>query len=77
MEQLLHGVVVYIDDISITGPTEVEHLRSLEEVLKRLAKAGLRAKKHKCHFMQPQVTFLGHMIDEKDPKQSQIYPKCA
>ena len=59
------GVVVYIDDILVTGSTEAEHLRSLEEVLKRLAKAGLRAKKHKCQFMKPQVVFLGHVIDDK------------
>ena len=67
MEQLLRGipgVVVYIDDILVTGQTEAEHLHALDEVLKRLANAGLRAKKHKCHFMQPKVTFLGHVIDE-------------
>ena len=42
MEQLLRGipgVVVYIDDILVTGPTESEHLHALEEVLKRLANA--------------------------------------
>lgn len=59
------GVVVYMGDILVTGPTEAEHLRSLEEVLKRLAKAGLRAKKHKCQFMKPQVVFLEHVVDEK------------
>ena len=59
------GVVVYIDDILVTGPTEAEHLRSLEEVLKHLAKAGLHAKKHKCQFMKPQVVFLGHVSDDK------------
>ena len=39
MERLLHGiagVVVYIDDILISNPTEEEHLQSVEEVLKRL-----------------------------------------
>ena len=68
MEQMLRdipGVVVYIDDILVTGPTGAEHLRSLGGVLKRLAKTGLRAKKHKCQFMQPQVVFLGHVIDDK------------
>jgi len=39
MEQMLRGVVVYMDDILLTGPTEAEHLRLLEEVLKRLAGA--------------------------------------
>ena len=32
------GVVVYLDDILVTGATETEHLQSLEEVLKRLDK---------------------------------------
>ncbi len=68
MEQMLRsipGVVVYMDDILITGETDAEHLNSLEEVLKRLTKAGLHAKKNKCHFMEPQVVFLGHVVDEK------------
>ena len=68
METLLQGipcVTVYIDDILITGETESDHLKFLEEVLKRLAKAGLRAKKHKCKFMAPSVTYLGHVIDAK------------
>ena len=60
--QGIHGVIVYIDDILISGPTEADHLSSLEEVLKHLARAGLHAKKHKCHFMQSHVTFLGHVI---------------
>ena len=66
MESLLQGiahVTVYIDDILITGETESDHLQSLEEVLKRLVKAGLRVKKHKCKFMAPSVAYLGHVID--------------
>ena len=41
MESLLGnipGVVVYIDDILITGKADEEHLATLEEVLKRLQK---------------------------------------
>ena len=67
MEQLLQGipgVTVYIDDILITGETDGEHLKSLEEVLRRLAKADLRAKKPKCKFLEPSVSYLGHQIDE-------------
>ncbi len=68
MENLLQGipgVAVYIDDILVTGATEEEHLRALEEVLKRLARSGLRAKKAKCKFVaraQP-VDYLGNVID--------------
>ena len=44
MLQEIDGVIIYLDDILITGPTEMDHLKSLEEVLKRLDKAGLRVK---------------------------------
>ena len=57
------GVVVYLDDILVTGATETEHLQSLEEVLKRLERSGLRAKKSKCLFMASSVSYLGHKID--------------
>ncbi|XP_064400007.1 uncharacterized protein K02A2.6-like [Halichondria panicea] len=46
--QGLPHVVVYIDDILVTGSTEEEHLRTLEEVLDRLEKAGARLKREKC-----------------------------
>ena len=66
MDNLLQGilgVVTYLDDILITGATEEEHLKSIEEVLRLLIKAGLRVKKHKCSFMVPRVSYLGDNID--------------
>ncbi len=66
MENLLQGldgVIVFIDDILITGSTEAEHLQRLGEVLRRLEQAGLRVKKGKCQFLAPAVTYLGHRID--------------
>ena len=66
MENLLQGlphVVVYIDDILVTGDSNESHLANLREVLIRLEDAGLRLKKNKCVFMAPSVTYLGHKID--------------
>lgn len=66
MENLLQGipgVVVYIDDIGITGETDEAHLKALDEVLNRLEKAGLRLQRAKCHFMQLSIIFLGHKVD--------------
>ena len=61
--QGIPGVVTNLDEILITWTNEEEHLKSLEEVLERLAKAGLKVKKHKCIFMVPRVSYLGHSID--------------
>ena len=41
IESLLQGIkgaVVYLDDILISGSTEAEHLKTLDEVLKRQVK---------------------------------------
>ena len=68
MESLLQGipgVVVYIDDILITGATEQEHLQALEEMLSRLEKAGLCTRKCKCRFMVPSVDYLGYRINKE------------
>ena len=48
MESLLKGipgVVVYLDNILVMGPSEEKHLTSLKQVLARLQEAGLRLNK--------------------------------
>ena len=68
MENLLKDipkVEVYLDDILITGETESEHLATLEEVLQRLAAAGLHLKREKCTFLASSVTYLGFRIDSQ------------
>ncbi len=54
------GVVVYLDDILVTGEDD---LKTLEEVFKRLSEANLRVKKEKCLFLASSVVFLSHKID--------------
>ena len=61
--QGIPGVAVYIDDILITGRNDDVHLKSLEEVLRRLERVGLRVKRQKCIFMSLSVSYLGYVIN--------------
>ena len=67
MDKILQGiprVVVYIDDILITGSTEREHLATLGQVLTLLEQYGIRLKRSKCRFLAPEVDYLGYRIDK-------------
>ena len=66
MEGLLKdmsGVVVYLDDILITGKSQTEHMENLGKGLKRLRETGLRLQQDKCQFMKDSVVYLGYRID--------------
>ena len=68
MGNILQGipnVLIYIDDILVTGKSISEHLSNLEVVLKRLEAAGVKLKRDKCSFLLPSVEFLGHRISAK------------
>jgi hypothetical protein len=56
-------MICYLDDILITGRDTEEHMRNLEEVLKRLKVCNLKVKIEKCSFLQNRVAYLGHVID--------------
>ena len=56
-------VSVYSYDILVSGKTQQEHLAYLSKVLTRLELAGLCLKREKCLFCQPEVTYLGHIIN--------------
>ncbi len=60
--QDIPNVVVYLDDVLISGKTEEEHLITLELVLAKLQLAGLHLKREKCVFFQESVEYLGHKI---------------
>ena len=71
MESLLAGipgVMVYLDDILVTGDTIDNHLATLNRVMAVLRKAGLRLKKEKCVFLTEEVEYLGHKINAEGLK---------
>ena len=64
MENVLQDIpnmIVYIDDILVTGANEEEHLKTLSLVLDRLKKAGFRAQKSKCKIHGSIYVVLGSL----------------
>ena len=54
--------LIYLDDVIVFSRTEEEHLHRLRVVFDRFLEHGLKLKPSKCHFLQDEITFLGHEI---------------
>jgi hypothetical protein len=72
---------VYLDDIIVVGKSFEDHLKNLEEVLKRLKYSGLTLSSKKCHLFQKEVQYLGHVVsgngvavDQQKVKAVQEWP---
>lgn len=59
---LPEDIHIYVDDILIASETFEQHMNSLQWVFERISLAKLTLKFKKCHFMQKQIKFLGHLI---------------
>ena len=58
------GSQFILDDMTVSGKTDEEHLENLESVLKRLQDVDLKKpNKVKCEFFRDRVQFFGHEID--------------
>ena len=59
---LWQSCLVYIDDIIIVGKIFEQHFSNLAQVFEHLENAGLKLQPHKCHLLQSEVRFLGHVV---------------
>ena len=60
----LEGVVCLIDDVIIYGANQEVDDSRLKAVLEQMERAGVTLNSEKCSFSQPQLKFLGHIIDK-------------
>ncbi len=69
-----HTCLIYLDDIIVFGSNFDEHMARVSEVLDRIQSSGLKLKPEKCHLLQTEVTFLGHLVtaDGVKPNQANI-----
>lgn len=70
--------LLYLEDIILHRTTEQEHFHNLAAVLDRLEELGPRLKPKKCHFMQSQLKYLGHITSVAGiPTDSKIIEHVA
>ena len=60
--------LIYLDDVIVYSSTEEDHLHRLRVVFGRFLEHGLKLKPSKCHFLQDEITFLGHQISAQGMK---------
>ncbi|XP_049524094.1 uncharacterized protein LOC125945830 [Dermacentor silvarum] len=61
----LNGVAVVMDDILVWGKSREEHDNNLAALLARCREHNLKLNKKKCHFLQPQVRYMGHILTQE------------
>lgn len=59
------NIVIYFDNLYLTGSNDKEHLETLEAVLKRCKERGLNIKRSKCEFMVDEIDFLGYRLTKE------------
>ena len=59
-------VIVFIDDILMYSKDQENHDTHLQVVLETLRKEQLYAKLSKCEFRLNEVSFLRHLVSEKE-----------
>ena len=69
MDSVLAGVdnvFVYMDDILVYAKDQKSHLETIEEVIKRLDRAGLAISLKKCLFGVKQLEYVGYTVNWED-----------
>ena len=56
-------IISYLDDGAIASATFEKHVASLDRVFARLDAAGLRLGAKKTNIPQPDMMFLGHLVN--------------
>lgn len=60
----MNRVVVFVDDMLVTGKMKEELVATLDKVLCRM-REGLNLRKDKCVFLSLSVVYLGHRNDSQ------------
>lgn len=70
----LEGVIQFIDDILVFGPSKEIHDQRLRAVLQRCREINIKLNKQKCEIGLTEIVYLGHKISKKgiSPDESHV-----
>ena len=57
--------IIYLDDVTMFGHMEEEHLEHLCIVFEWFCEFNLKLKPSKCSFLQPEIVYLAHHVSHK------------
>jgi hypothetical protein len=64
----LECVRVYLGNLLCISRSSLDHLKKLEEILRRLCNAGLKVNAEKLTFCALEIEFLGYILTREDIK---------
>ena len=68
--------LIYLDNVIVFSQTEEEHLHCLRVVFAHFLEHWLKLKPSKCHFLEDEITFLGHEISAEGMKPGMVNLKA-
>jgi len=78
MDQMLSGIpgtYCYLDDLIIASPSIEKHAQTIQKLFAKIQEYGFKIQAEKCHFLQSEIKFLGHLISAEgikpDPARSE------
>uniref|UniRef100_A0A914LN86 RNA-directed DNA polymerase n=1 Tax=Meloidogyne incognita TaxID=6306 RepID=A0A914LN86_MELIC len=82
MDQMLSGIpgtYCYLDDLIIASPSIEKHAQTIQKLFAKIQEYGFKIQAEKCHFLQSEIKFLGHLISAEgikpDPARSEAIRK--
>ena len=58
------NILPYVDDIIIASKNFGDHMQTIRNVFWRFRKSGLKLNPAKCHFADPSIIYLGHLVNK-------------
>ena len=71
------GAHIILDDVIVHAPTEEEHDKRFENVVRVLSSRRLTLNRDKCQFKMPHLEFMGHVLSARGTGPADVKVKAV